>query len=495
MGEGQEVRGRIGLPLGNLTSQLFSNIYLNCFDQWVKHKLKTKHYIRYADDFVFLSPDKDWLTSIVPLVQKFLQTNRVAFRLRIEYSRRVIWFMLYLSQLLKTKVRDSSDQVVGVLADIVIKPQEGQYAPLLFLGVRKRFSKQILYVPLSAVAALAASEITLRIRAANILANTPNEDSVWLVKDIFDEQIVDVEGARVVRVNDLKLGLVDEIWCVIGIDISLSGLMRRLKIGWLDVFQMFQPSFIDWRKAQRVKGALRVDSLSDDLIRLHPADLANIIEDLSTKHGARLVRSLDDTIAAKVLEELEPRLQKILVDRLGPEKTSHILEKMSTDEVADLIQMLPPKEAEEVLAKLPGRKLTSVEQLLRYKDDTAGGLMTTDLIQVKPFWTVQQALKEIEKHSDSMRSVLYAYVVDDAEVFQGAVSLRRLMFAEPNAKIDDLLIKDHPYATLRVQHSIKDVVRIMTKYDLYTAAVLDRDNKLLGMVTIDDVMRHLHPQA
>ncbi len=403
--------------------------------------------------------------------------------------------MLYLSQLLKTKIRDSSEKVVGVLVDIVIKPREGQYAPLLFLGARKKFSRQILYIPLSAVAALAASEITLRLRAANISPGAPKEGSVWLVKDIFDEQIVDVEGARVVRVNDLKLGLVEDAWCVIGIDVGLSGLLRRLRASWLDVFHLFEPSLIDWRKAQRVKGALRVDSLSDDLIRLHPADLANIIEDLSTKHGARLVRSLGDTVAAQVLEELEPRFQKILVDRLGPEKTSHILEKMSTDEVADLIQMIPPKEAEEILAKLHGRKLTSVEQLLRYEDNTAGGLMTTDLIRVKPSWTIQQALEEIRKHSDSMRSVLYIYVVDDAEVFQGAVSLRRLVFADPRQKVSELLIKDHPYAVLRVHYSIRDVVRIMTKYDLYTAAVLDRDNKLLGMVTIDDVMRHLHPQA
>lgn len=403
--------------------------------------------------------------------------------------------MLYLSQLLKTKVRDSSEKTVGALVDIVVKPREGHYASLLFLCVRRRFSRQILYIPMSATAAFAASEITLRMLAANIPPGAPEADSVWLVRDIFDEQIVDVEGARVVRVNDLKLGLVENTWCVIGIDISLSGLFRRLKLGWLDVFHLLEPSFIDWRKAQRVKGALRVDSLSDDLIRLHPADLANIIEDLSTRHGARLVRSLGDAIAAQVLEELEPRLQKILVDRLGPEKTSRILEKMSTDEAADLIQMLPAKEAEEILSKLPGHKLTSVEQLLRYEDDTAGGLMTTDLIRVKPRWTVQQTLKEIEKRSESMRSVLYVYVVDEAEVFQGAVSLRRLIFAEPRNKVGELLAKDHPYATLSVHHSIRDIVRIMTKYDLYTAAVLDRENKLLGMVTIDDVMRHLHPQA
>lgn len=403
--------------------------------------------------------------------------------------------MLYLSQLLKTKVTDSSEKVIGRLVDIAIKPQEGQYAPLLFLAVRQRFSRHAFYIPMSSVAAMAASEISLRIRAEKIPATASGKDCVWLVKDIFDEQIVDVEGARVVRVNDLKLGLVDDVWSLFGIDVSMSGLLRRLKMSWLDVFHWLEPTFIDWRKAQRVKGALRVDTLSNDLIRLHPADLANIVEDLSTKHGTRLVGSLDDATAAKVLEELEPRLQKILVDRLGPDRAADILAKMSTDEVTDLIQMLSPQEAEIVLAKLPNRKLTSVSELLRYEDDTAGGLMTTDLVQVKPDWSAEQALGEIKKHSDSMRSVLYVYVVDEAGIFQGAVSLRRLVFADARVKVDDLIIRDHPYATLRPEHSIKDVVRIMTKYDLYTAAVLDDKNKLLGMVTIDDVMRFLHPEA
>lgn len=403
--------------------------------------------------------------------------------------------MIYFSQLLRANVKDSADVMVGRLKDILILPEVGQYAPLLFLFVIGR-RKQKYFIPYTYVANLSPSEITLTNVFAKIPSAEPaNEKSlVYLDKDLLDEQIVDVEGARVVRVSDLQLGPFEGRLSLLGIDVSFKAIMRRLGLSWL-VGDMLKSRLIDWRKAQQVKGALRVNTLSQDLIRLHPADLANIIEDLSSRHAARLVTSLDKDTAAQVLEELDPQHQKMLVSRLGPEKAVPILEKMSTDEVTDLIQMLPDSEAKQVLAKLPGGKQGNVVKLLHYKDNTAGGLMTTDLIRAKPTWTVQQTMDEIKTHSKTMRSLLYVYVVDGQDVLLGAISLRRLLMASPQQKISKLLSTDHPLTALLVHHSIRDIVRIMTKYDLYTAAVLDQNNKLLGMVTIDDVMRILHPEA
>jgi magnesium transporter len=144
---------------------------------------------------------------------------------------------------------------------------------------------------------------------------------------------------------------------------------------------------------------------------------------------------------------------------------------------------------------LPDRKLGNVERLLVYKDDSAGGLMTTDMVQVQPDWTVAETLEEIKLRSKSMRSLLYVYVVDGNGTFRGAVSLRRLLISEPAQLLSDLIPKDHPISVLQVEDSIRDVVRTMTKYDLYTAAVVDAKHRLLGMVTIDDVMRFLYPEA
>lgn len=404
----------------------------------------------------------------------------------------LLFCMIYFSQILKTKVKDSSDAVIGRLKDILIQPKPGEYTPLLFLLVIGK-KRQEMYIPFDYVANVSSSEITLEKLITNIPRSIPKGGFVFLEQDLLDEQIVDVEGARVVRVNDLKLGTFKSSMSLLAIDVSFKGILRRLGLGWL-VGDLLSSKLIDWRKAQRVEGALQLDMISNDLTKLHPADLANIIEDLSTKHGEHLVKSLDAGTAALVLEELEPRLQKILVNRLGAENATAILSKMSVDEVTDLVQMLPTKEAEKVMATLKADKLDSVESLLRYEDDSAGGLMTTDFVKGYPEWTITRTMDEIKKYS-SLHSILYVYIVDHDNVFQGAVSLRRLLTAETTQSLEDLLNKINPISTLKADYSMRDIVRVMTKYNLFTAAVLDQNNHLIGVVTIDDVMRCLHPEA
>lgn len=402
--------------------------------------------------------------------------------------------MLYFSQIINSLVVDSADVKLGRIKDVIINSKGGQYGPLEFLVVRERRGKER-HIPYEMVANLSPRLVSLKNLAADIPPTTPGDDLVYLDRDILDQQIVDLDGARVVRVNDLKLGPFRNVMCVLGIDISFKGLLRRLGLAWIDLFNILEVTLIDWRRAQRVKGSLRVDTISKDLQRLHPADLANIIEDLSTKHGVRLVTSLKADVAAQVLEEVDPHLQKTLVNRLGPEQASSILAKMSIDEVVDLLRMLPKDEARRFLAVFQKQRQESVEELLRYEDDTAGGLMTTDFFVGQPEWTVARTLEELKRRALEFRSILYIYVTDHSGVFLGAVSLRRLLTAEVAQTLQELIKRLPPVSTLRVHHELKDIVRIMTKYDLYTAAVLDGKHHLVGMVTIDDVMRCLHPQA
>ena len=254
-------------------------------------------------------------------------------------------------------------------------------------------------------------------------------------------------------------------------------------------------SFIDWRKAQPIKGILKLDTISKDLTKLHPADLANIIEDLSLKQGSKLVRTLDAEMAAKVFEEIEPAVKKILVSYLGPEKASKIVEKMSADEIADLMQILPQDDREKFLTLLQNGKLKKVEKLIKYPQDTAGGLMNTDYMSVNQDWTVEQTMDELRRVYTSMRSVLYVYVVDKNEILKGAVSLRRLITAKPNVKLKDIMKRMQKRAVLKPYQDIKEIVGVMTKYNLYTAAVVDEKNMMVGMVAIDDVMRCLAPKS
>ncbi len=402
--------------------------------------------------------------------------------------------MAYLSQLLNTKVTDSADSFVGRLKDVVIRPRSGEYAPLLFLLVKKS-GRKIFFIPYEYVENIGRSEIDLTSLLSTIPTAEPAGEYIFLARDVLDQQIVDVAGARVVRVNDLRLGLFESAMCVLGIDISFKGILRRLGSAGLDIFNIFKVNLIDWRKTQPIKGVLQLDTMSKDLIRLHPADLANIVEDLSIKQGSRLVKSLDTRMAAKVLEEIDPNLQKVLVNNLDPELAVRIVSNMSTDEIVDLLKTLSKTEARQFLSKFKDTRLRNAARLLRYEDDTAGGFMTTDFVSARSDWTVTRTIEEIRELSSAMRSILYVYVTNSQGNFQGVISLRRLLIARADETLSALLEQLPASPTLKVADKVGHIINLMTKYDLYMAPVVGEDGKLAGVVSIDDIMRHLAPQA
>ncbi len=405
--------------------------------------------------------------------------------------------MPYFSHLLNSLVRDSADNIVGRLEDMVITPQVGEYNPVDFILLKTKKNKKLAYLPYEYVENLGSMTISLK----NIFANIPvttaaPKESVRLKRDILDQQIVDMKGARVVRVNDLRLGDFEGQMCVLGIDISTRGLLRRLGLESLDVFDVFKVNLIDWRQSQPVKGFLRLNIVSKDLNKLHPADLAHIIEDLSVKQGSSLVTALDTKRAAQVFEEIKPTVQKILVKYLGAERVSEILTQMSPDEMVDLVKVLAKDEAGFVLERLKNSAAgEKVGKLMNYPGDTAGGLMSLDYLTARPNWTVADTIAEIKRASPGMRSILYIYVTSEDNTFHGAVSLRTLLIGSPHKKLRELIKQPAPGSTLKPYQPVKEIINTMTKYNLYMAAVLSRSRKLIGVVAIDDVMNHLLPNA
>lgn len=405
--------------------------------------------------------------------------------------------MPYASRLLDNMVTDSSDAVIGKLADILISPQEGKFAPLEYLEVKQSRDAKPVFIPYGYVANFDNRLISLKSLFSKIpLSEIDPKNYIFLKRDVLDKQIVDIAGTRVVRVNDLRLGNFDGQTCVLAIDPSFRGLLRRLGLEDFLFSRFFKVQLIDWRQAQFLgHGPLQLNTLSEELSHLHPADLANIVEDLDIQTGSQLLASLETKEAAKVLEEVDPRWQNILVKYMGPEKASKILAQMSTDEIVDLVKSFSSEEAQVFLSHVSNGRAKSVEKLLKYPDNTAGGLMTTEYVTVRPDWTVQQAIQEINKASPLFRSIVYVYVTEEDGRFFGVVSLRRLMAAAPQILIAKLAKLPEARSTLKPEDKIKKVVRLMTRYNLYTAAVVDKDRKLVGIVTIDDVMRQLYPTA
>ncbi|MBI2443760.1 MAG: magnesium transporter [Candidatus Magasanikbacteria bacterium] len=406
---------------------------------------------------------------------------------------------MYLSQLLGRPVRDSSEVSVGRLRDILVPSTPGIYAPLKFLVVRRRGGAER-YLPYEYVATLSRADLTLTHLSRTIPGDYPAGDWVRLAKDVLDQQIVDVEGARIVRVNDLKLGPVDNAMSVIGIDVSLKGMLRRLGLGRFDFLNLFKVNLIDWRKAHLVKrktagGAVQLDSLAAQLTKLHPADLANIIEDLTIKQGGRLIGSLDTEAAAHAVEEMNPEIKKMIIHYLGPERSARILERMSLDEAVDLLKTLPRAEAAAFLSYLQQGKTKKLEKLLPYPNDTAGGMMSIEYVSARPDWSVAKTLEEVRQVSPHLRSLLYVYITEESGKFRGAVSLRRLLTAAPTARLKDIVKKLPRHSVLSVKQKIDEIVKVMTRYNLYSAAVLDTEGRLAGVLSIDDVMRRLVPHA
>lgn len=404
--------------------------------------------------------------------------------------------MPYLSKLLNSPVSDSADEIIGKLEDVLVKPKPGEYSALEFLIIKQPRRKKRIIIPYEAIENFSREEVSLRslFSKINILENIP-EGYVRLDHEVMDQQIVDVAGARVVRVNDLRIGDFEGKMSVLGIDISFKGLLRRLGVSWLDYFGYFKVNLIDWRKAQPVEGVLKLDSVSKDLTRLHPADIANIVEDLSLKQGSNLVLSLDKNMAARVFEEIDPEIQKLLISRLNPEHAARISERMSIDELVDLIQSLPDHQSSKLMEYVEQDRVKKVKKLLSYEDDTAGGLMTTEYLSALPEDTVENVIEKIQNLSNNFRSVNYLYVIDDNGKYKGVASFRNLLVAEKKDVLKNIMKKSAHLPVLQPDQSIKSVAHLMTKYDLNSVAVIDNDKKFLGVVTVDDVMRILVPNA
>ncbi|MEK7161570.1 MAG: CBS domain-containing protein [Patescibacteria group bacterium] len=404
--------------------------------------------------------------------------------------------MPYISELLNNTITDSSDDSVGKLQDILISPKADSFAPLEFLVVKAKDG--IKFIPYEFVANFNSSEISLKNLFNKATQNElPKGQFVYLKKEVLDKQIVDVAGTRVVRVNDLRIGNFENKVCVLGIDSSFKGLLRRLGLAGSFLGKPFTVSLIDWRQATLVdsKKGLELNTAAEDLRHLHPADLANIVEDLDVKYGSSLLAALDSREAAKVLEEVNPALQTILIKYLGPESAGKIMSQMSSDELVDLVKTFSSEESSEFLSQVAGLKAQSVSRLLAYPDNTAGGLMTVDYVSCPPETTVQQATETIKKLSDGFRSIMYIYVVDAQGNFYGVVSLRRIIIADKDTTMGQLAKRFSKASVLKTGDKIERIMQLMTKYNLYSAAVLDKEKKLVGVVTIDDIMRQLFPRA
>jgi Mg/Co/Ni transporter MgtE len=311
----------------------------------------------------------------------------------------------------------------------------------------------------------------------------------------MDRQIVDTFGAKVVRVNDLHFLRVDSRLRLVHVDVGFRGLMRR--VGWEKLvdqalrwfFSYILPNqFISWKYVQLPSGSspLQLSISQKKLSDLHPADLADIIEDLSGRDRSAIFHALDAETAAEALEEIDPKIQKSLIETIPVEKASDIVEEMSPSDAADLLADLPEERAEEILEGMEQEKAEDLRELLVHSEETAGGLMTTAYLALSPGTTVEMAVARLKAEAPNLDIMDYIFVVDDQEILQGVVSIRDLLTAHPNQTLSE--IQPSRVVSVKVDEDQNEVVEAFAKYGFRAVPVVDEEGHLRGVISFRSIL-------
>lgn len=407
----------------------------------------------------------------------------------------------YATELMGVKTYDDKGNYVGRVREFFIEPAEAPNRISHFLLSRGRF--QPLVARHDQVASISDGKIQLNVGEKALEIYQPNESWLAVQKDLLDQQIIDTRGRKVVRVNDLDLAQQRSNGNVelrlTQVDVGLPGAVRRLLQGVVPskVVRKLQSQLpqrsIRWEfvnliepdPLRRVKLRITHEKLED----LHPADLADIMEDLSATERQSIIASLDEETAAAVLGELDARLTTQIVEDLDPEKAADILEEMAPDAAADVLADLPKETSEELLEEMPGHEAKEVRELLEFDPATAGGMMNTEFVFVSESASRDEMLDWLRRQEQNHDQLDTIVLLDDKAQYSGAVPVVRILLAAPDERLAALRME--PVVSLPPEADEKEVFQLFDKYNLRMLTVVDKDNRPIGAIAVDDVVSRL----
>jgi CBS domain-containing protein/sporulation protein YlmC with PRC-barrel domain len=402
--------------------------------------------------------------------------------------------MLYLSQVLGRPIRDLEGESVATVKDVITRLGEDDHPQIT--GIVARYRRRDFFVSRWRITEISEAGVRLNSDVLNLRPFERREGEVLLARNVLDKQLIDVDGKRVVRVNDVQLIEVAGAWRVTGADVSLQGLWRRLApAGFMGTRKPVE--VINWSDVGYLatdEATVQLKSASGKLARLHPVEIARLAEALSYHHGSEVVESLDDETAAETLEEMAAVQQARIIGDMDEERAADILEWMSPDEAADVLGDLPEEKAEELLGLMEGEEQADVAELLPYEDDTAGGLMTTEFVTLPRELTVGAALARLREMAETPNMIYYLYVVEAEDSWQliGVIALRSLILADPAAPLAAVMRTE--FQSAHPNEPAKDVARRIAEYNLLALPVVDPAGDILGIITVDDAMELLLPK-
>jgi CBS domain-containing protein len=316
------------------------------------------------------------------------------------------------------------------------------------------------------------------------------------LNSILDKQLVDVNGARIIRVNDIILGEIEGNFCVVAVDISTKGIVRRLgflsKLG--DLLPRFEEHVLPWRYVQALHKCtkeIHVKCKREKMLDLHPADLADMMHDLSAEGRVLMFDTLDRKKAAETLIVSNLDIKRSVFGSMSLKRIAELLENMSYNEAATILTLMPLIKNEKVLRLMKKEKAENIRKLLSYDKSSAGAIMSTEFIAIPDSFTVKQAISFLKKEMPSPNKIHYFYVKNNANVLIGVVSLRDMILFNQKEKVASLIKRN--IVSVRVNTHVEDVFNIMNKYKLLALPVLSRDGKIVGVIRISDALNALLP--
>jgi magnesium transporter len=406
---------------------------------------------------------------------------------------------IYVSELIKKPVLDPKGDDLGRLRDfIVIKGEPLPRISALILTQNKK--KYIL--EWDNVGIFNKRIISSKVYGSRMRPYESQEEDLLVVRDILDKQIVDANGAKVVRVNDIKLEGIDDNACLQAVDVGIRGILRRIGIERKSdhIYRVFGKNLsynlIRWSYIQPLEPRLKKITLTvprQMISALHPADIADLITKVPLEHGIALFKGLDPNVAAEALHELEPKVQKAIIENLNKDHAIDIVERMPPDEAADLLADLTSEKTKEILESIEKDEAQDIQELLSHEEDTAGGLMTTQFIAYPPSTKSYDALEKFKLDAHGVETVYYIYVTDEKEKLVGVTSLKDILLSSPDVPLSDIMETKFKAVTPEADQQV--VAELISKYNLLAIPVTDDNGELQGIVTIDDIIDILLPPS
>ena len=410
----------------------------------------------------------------------------------------------YLSRLVGAKCYGPDGTIIGVIKDLII---ENHVASLSELGpVRPRVialqvknKSKITYLNAQGLE-IQKNNGTYKIVFQKI-EQTPHEvihHSLFLVDNVLDKQIVDINGRKLVRVNDIRLVSIAAGIFAVAVDVGIEGLLRRIGIAKqiktiLKLFKATIPSkFFLWDDIATVDfghSGIKLSKTFSKLETLHPSDVADIIEEFGKQTASNIFAALDEEKAADVLEELEIHAQIHIIESLSVEKAADVLEKMPADEVADLLEELGEEKAEQLLMEMDRESSEEVRELLEYPGHSVGSIMSTDCLTFQENSKVTEVLSFLRDKQPEANTIYALFIIDNFEKFVSTVTLRDIVVAHPDSTMGDIM-KRNP-VTVYDDDDIDMLGDIVSRYNLLAVPVINKQKQLEGMVVIDDIVEDL----